>query len=87
VVMTREEVLLRLQGVFRSVFGDPELSLRAEMGAKDIPEWDSLAQVKIILGCEKAFHIRLKPRDINGMENVGEMIDHLLKAASSSRTA
>ena len=36
-----------------------------------------LSQIKIILACEKIFDIRLNARDINTLENVGAMLDHL----------
>ncbi|MDP6304628.1 MAG: acyl carrier protein [Alphaproteobacteria bacterium] len=47
-------------------------------------EWDSLNQIKLIIGCEKAFDIRLKPREINGLQNVGEMVDHLVRHFSGT---
>jgi acyl carrier protein len=79
--LTREEVQKQLQDVFRNVFGDDKLVLSDRTTAADIPGWDSLQQIKIILGCEKKLGIRLRARDINALENVGEMTDHLLAAA------
>ena len=78
--LTREEVQNRLQDVFRSVFGDSSIVLSDGTTAADIPGWDSLQQIKIILACEKKLNIRLRARDINGLENVGQMTDHLLAA-------
>lgn len=80
--MTRSEVQGKLQEVFRSVFNDDAIVLSDQTTAQDIPGWDSLQQIKIILGCEKKLGIRLRARDINGLENVGEMTDHLLAAVS-----
>ena len=39
----------------------------------------ALETIKLIIGCEKAFDIRLKPREIIGLQNVGEMVDHLIR--------
>jgi acyl carrier protein len=80
--MTRSEVQGKLQEVFRSVFNDDSIVLSDKTAAQDIPGWDSLQQIKIILGCEKKLGIRLRARDINGLENVGEMTDHLLAAVA-----
>ena len=75
--MTRDEILERLTGVFRDIFDDDDIDLTIETTAADIEEWDSLNQIKIILACEKAFGIKLNARDINTLENVGAMVDHL----------
>lgn len=80
--MTRSDVQGKLQEVFRSVFNDDSIVLSDKTTAQDIAGWDSLQQIKIILGCEKKLGIRLRARDINGLENVGEMTDHLLAAVS-----
>lgn len=80
--MTRAEVQSKLQEVFRSVFNDDSIVLSDKTTAQDVPGWDSLQQIKIILGCEKKLGIRLRARDINGLENVGEMTDHLLAAVA-----
>ena len=75
---TPDAVLATLTEVFRDVFDDEAISLTRETTAEDIEEWDSLNQIKLILACEKAFGLKLKPRDINTLENIGEMVDHLV---------
>lgn len=82
--MNRADVQLKLQGVFRAVFGDDSLVLTDQTTAADIAGWDSLQQVKIILHCEKVFGIRLRARDINGLENISEMTDHLVAAVNKA---
>ena len=83
---TKAEILQKLQQVFRDVFDDDSIVLSPQTTAEDIPGWDSLAQVKIILGCERAFAIRLRPREINALENVDEMTEHLEKILSKAQT-
>jgi acyl carrier protein len=85
--MTREEVFERLQGVFRDVFDDDAIVLRPNTTAADIPGWDSLNQIKIIISCERALGIRLKPREINALENVDDMVDHLMKTLRAAGKA
>ena len=75
--LTQEQILEKLTLVFRDVLDDNTLSLSPYTTASDIEEWDSLSQIKIILACEKMFDIRLNARDINTLENVGAMLDHL----------
>lgn len=75
--MTPDQILDTLTDVFRDVFDDNALVLTRETTANDIEEWDSLNQIKLILGCEKAFNLRLKPREINALQNIGTMVDHI----------
>ena len=75
--MESKEILKVLNDVFKDVFDDDMLILTRDTTAKDIEEWDSLNQIKLIIECERAFDIRLKARDIYILENIGEMVEHL----------
>jgi acyl carrier protein len=81
-VMTdaRDGVMERLQSVFRDVFNDDAIVLRPDMTAADIPAWDSLSNINLIIASEIAFGVRLKPREINALANVGDMVAHLGRA-------
>jgi acyl carrier protein len=81
---TREDILNMLQDIFRNIFGDDKIVLRETTTANEISGWDSLQQIKIILACEKKLGIRLRARDINALENVGEMVTHLLAALNKA---
>jgi acyl carrier protein len=70
----------RLQSVFREVFNNDDLVLRSEMTAADIPAWDSLTNINLIIATEMAFGVRLKPREINALANVGTMVELLGRA-------
>lgn len=75
--MQHDAILHTLTVIFQEIFDDDDISLKPETTALDIEEWDSLNQIKIILACEKAFNVHLKPREISAMENIGVMVDHL----------
>ena len=49
----------KLQDIFREVFDDSDLMLREDMTAKDIEEWDSLAQSQLSETIEKEFDVSL----------------------------
>jgi acyl carrier protein len=82
--ITRAEIQSDLQEIFRRVFNNEELVLSDSTTSAEIPGWDSLQQIKIILACEKKLNIRLRARDINALENMGEMIDHLVAAINKA---
>ena len=77
--INKAKILKTLEKIFREVFDDEKLKITEKTKATDIEEWDSLNQIKLILGCEKAFNIRLRPREINTLKNIGEMVDHIQK--------
>jgi acyl carrier protein len=82
--ITRAEIRSDLQEIFRRIFNNEDLVLSDSTTSAEIPGWDSLQQIKIILACEKKLNIRLRARDINALENMGEMIDHLVAAVNKA---
>jgi len=69
------DVLNRLQDVFRDIFDDDTIVLTRETTAADIEEWDSLAQINIIVACEGEFEVRYDLKEVNALSNVGGMVD------------
>lgn len=72
--MGREEVLEKVNDVFREVFDDNNIVVTGETTAVDIEGWDSLRHITLIEEIEDAFNIRFTMKEVNGMKNVGEMI-------------
>ncbi len=82
---TRDQIILELTSIFHRVFDDESIRLTDEMKASDIPEWDSLNQLKLIIAAEEQFEIRFNTAEISNMKNVGEFvasISRLLARAS-----
>ena len=73
--MNREEIVNKLQEIFRKVFKEPNLMIAEEMTAEDVEAWDSLSHVQMISETEKAFGIKFKIREIRRLKNVGEFIE------------
>jgi acyl carrier protein len=72
--MTDEEILRRISQVV-AVTLDLELGqLAPSTTAADVPGWDSLANIQIVLGVEKAFGVRFRTGEIATMRNVGELV-------------
>lgn len=70
----------RVQAVFREIFDNNSLEISDDMSAKDIHDWDSLAQVKLIIGLEEEFAIKFTTNEVVGMKCIGD-----LKAALASK--
>ena len=81
--MNKQEVMDRLTEIFRDNFDDESIVLNDETTADDIEDWDSLAQIDLIVAIQKEFNIKLKIDEANSTNNIGEMIDLILKKANS----
>lgn len=73
--MSREEILARVNGVFREVFDDESITVGFSTTAADVEGWDSLRHITLIEAVEDEFDIRFKMNEVTGMKDVGEMID------------
>jgi len=65
----------KLQEIFRDIFDDEELVITEGMTAADIEDWDSLAQINLIIAIEKEFRIKFNLEEVSKLKNIGEMLD------------
>ncbi|MCD8328446.1 MAG: acyl carrier protein [Ruminococcus sp.] len=72
--MDRQDIIDRLNEVFRDVFDDDEIEVDDETTADDIEDWDSIEHINLISAVESEFGIRFKMGEVSGMNDVGEMI-------------
>ena len=77
--MTREEILKRVNEIFREVFDDESIVITEATTAADIEDWDSLTHITLISEIEGEFDFTFAMKDVLGMANVGEMLDIIQK--------
>ena len=53
--------------------------VKPELSAKDVPEWDSLMHISLLVSVEKAFLVRFRVGEVEATRNVGEFADLILK--------
>lgn len=80
--MSREDIYVKLNGVFQDIFDDDAITVNAKTSAEDIDEWDSLEHINLIVAVEKCFGIKFTMGEVTGMKNVGEMISIILERAN-----
>ncbi len=80
--MTKNEVFERITAIFREEFDDDSLIIVDETNAEDIEDWDSLAQVELVMTMEKEFQMKFNIQEIKTLKNVGEMADLILRKAN-----
>jgi acyl carrier protein len=69
------EVLAGLERIIREVFVAPDVEVSRDTTADDVPGWDSLGHVRLLLTVEKFFAIKFPPLEARTLKNVGELAD------------
>lgn len=69
----------RLTSVFRDVFDDDSLTLRPDLTAGEVENWDSLTHIDLITAVEREFAIRFTTGDVSSMKNVGDLMTLIQK--------
>ena len=68
--MTQEDILSKVQNIFRDVLDEENISLTSQTTANDIEEWDSLTHIQLVVAIEK-----FTSKEILSWKNVGEMVE------------
>lgn len=76
--MEREEILSRLNSIFRNQFDDDDIVLNDESTAKDIEGWNSLEHITLLGGIEREFRIKFTISEVNQMRKVGDIINTII---------
>ena len=74
----KKEILKKIEPVFCQVFDNKKLKINFKSSAKTISQWDSLAQINLVVGIERLLKIKFNVSELASLKNVGEMIDLIL---------
>ena len=66
--------LLKIQAILRELFDDPTLQATPETSPATLPEWDSVAQVHLVLAVEEAFEMRFTTDEVAKLHCVGDIL-------------
>ena len=77
-----QEILERLQPVFRDVLDNRALVITREASAKTVEGWDSLAHVTLVVAVEDEFGVRFALGELEDLKNVGDLTDLIAKKLS-----
>ena len=72
--MKQTEIIAQLQSIFDDIFLEPP-RLTPTLTAKEVPEWDSLLQITLLVAVEKAFNIRFRVGEVEATKNIAEFAD------------
>lgn len=66
--------LKELNKIFVSYFNNKKISINEKTTSKDIKNWDSLAQVGIIILIEKKFKIKFSVKEVGNLKKIGDIV-------------
>ncbi len=69
------DILGELQPIFHEVFDDDSIVVTNETNADMIEDWDSLSHIRLVAAVSKYFGVKFALGELQGLKNVGEMID------------
>jgi acyl carrier protein len=62
-----------LVSLIQATFGQKHLQIDADSVASEVPGWDSLNHVTLMLAIEQRFHVFIQPDQSAKLANVGEL--------------
>ncbi len=70
-----DDILPRVQEIMADTFDLDDLTITRDTSAADVEEWDSLSHIRLVVAIERAFGIKFTNSEIEGLQNVGELVD------------
>lgn len=76
--MTKQDILQAINTIAVKIFDNAGIQLTEETTARDVEQWDSFNNTRLIVEIEKHFKIRFALSDVMKFNNVGSMCDCIL---------
>jgi acyl carrier protein len=63
----------KLNAIFRETLGNDAIALTPETTAEDVPEWDSMNHIFLVVEIERSFGVKFQTAEMEELRNVGEL--------------
>lgn len=80
--MERTEIIEKVRKILVDVLKHENFEMKDSLSASDVDGWDSLTHMIIVTEIEKVFGIKIKLRELNKLNNMGDLLELV-----SSKTA
>ena len=70
----RTAILAALTDIFRFAFEDPDLELTMETTSDDLPRWDSMNHIAVVVEAEYRFDIQFQTVEIEDLTCVSDLV-------------
>jgi len=82
--MTKDQIYEQLNDIFHDTFDDDSIRVTPETTAADVPDWDSVNHINLMVAVEARFKIKFKTAELESLHNVGHLVD-LIQSKLESR--
>lgn len=76
-------ILEEVTTLLRNIFALEDLAVTPATTAAEVPGWDSIKQIEIIVAAEEKYGIRMKAREVDGLRSVGDLVALIDEKSSS----
>ncbi len=73
------DTLRKMTDIIRDLFDEYVGPVTRSLSAKDVDQWDSLANVQLVVMIEQTFGVRFKADEIGRFQNLGDLLDSVEK--------
>jgi len=77
-------VIEKIELIFRDVFFDENLEITDSTSPVELEEWDSLAQINLLIAIENEFNIKFSLDDAQKINSVGDILSIIDSKKNSS---
>ncbi|CNH55225.1 acyl carrier protein [Mycobacterium tuberculosis] len=81
--MTDEDIYEQLTEIIRDVLMNFDLVLRPDLTADEVDGWNSFKMIEIIMAVESQFGMKVKSKELDDLENVGDLVALIRKAKTA----
>lgn len=81
--MTKEQIIPIIETILTEVLGHKNFELTESTRAENVDGWNSLNHMIIIGEIEKKFNIRFKLKELNKLENLGDLMNMIIVKTGS----
>src|SRR5215831_14771161 len=85
--METATVYSQLTEIFVDLFDNDSIVLTPQTSADQIEEWDSLHHITLIVAIESRFGIKFKTAELEGLRNVGHLVELIERKRLEKRKA
>jgi acyl carrier protein len=72
--MTEPEIYEALNEIFADIFMTDDIVVAPTLSAADVDGWDSFKMIEIIVSVQDRFDIKVHTRDLDNLQNVGDLV-------------
>jgi acyl carrier protein len=69
-----EDDLARITKIVRDLFDEYHGPVTPMLSARDVAQWSSLMNIRLLVSVEQAFGIRFSSREVGQFKNIGELM-------------